>query len=287
MYVDKNLSNEQKLYFQNSKVRDEQGNLLKVYHGSGTQIEAFDPMFTSQGNDQYGSGFYFTTERRIADGYTRFRNVDIKGNEVEKLGGEDNPSIVEAYINLENPIYIDGTKELNLSNISIPKDIVFDIVKTLPTLYHSVDNEDEINPLSDYLEEFWICKPKAKEEFIPLIEDMVERYFQDTNLKELDLLFGKYGTELRKAVNKYMKHDGVIVDFKENRGNYVVAWFPEQIKDVKNLMPEKTPYLMDRSMNVRVENNKNRSIKSNIQLAKEMLSNKKQAKEVKAKEQER
>ena len=98
--MDETLSSEQKRYFQNSKVRDDKGNLLKVYHGTGTRITSFDPSFTGQGNDQYGSGFYFTTERKLAEEYTTLRSTGLNGQEREKLGGEDYPNVVEAYVNI-------------------------------------------------------------------------------------------------------------------------------------------------------------------------------------------
>ena len=243
--MDENLSAEQRQYFRNSKVRDDKGNLLKVYHGTGTKITSFDPAYTSQGNDQYGSGFYFTTERKFAEAYTTLRNTGRNGQEREKLGGEDYPNVVEAYVNIENPIYINnGIEEGDLSNVLIPNEIVYDIVKVLPSLYHGTNDDIEPNPLGDWVEDFWEANPQTDEEFQPLIKKMVEEYFQKTDLRDLDILFGKYGTELRKAVNKVMGYDGVIINFEDNQ--HIVAWFPEQIKDVKNLKPKNSPYLMDK-----------------------------------------
>lgn len=241
--MDETLSCEQRQYFRNSKVRDDKGNLLKVYHGSGTRIDSFDPAFTGQGNDQYGSGFYFTTEREFAEAYTTARIVGVDGQKIEKLGGENHPNVVEAYVNLKKPIYIsNGHEEQNLSNVLIPNELVYDIVKELPTLYHSVSDEIEPNPLGDYLKEFWEVDPQTKEEYRPLIKKMVEEYFRDTDLKTLDIFFGKYGTELRNAINKTMGYDGVIVKFRDSQ--HVIAWFPEQIKDVKNLDPKLSPHLL-------------------------------------------
>lgn len=249
--MDEALSSGQKEYFKHSKVRDDQGNLLKVYHGTGTKILSFDPAFTGQGNDQYGSGFYFTTERESAELYTTLRHVDKNGKESEKLGGEDYPNVVEAYVNIKNPIFIDGLEETNLSNVLIPNEFIYDIVKELPTLYHDINDEFEPNPLGDYVEESWEVNPQTKEEFQPLIKKMVNKYFQNTDLRTLDILFGRYATKLREAINQTMGYDGVIVSFRDNQ--HIVAWFPEQIKDVKNLEPKISPYLMDEQKSISKE----------------------------------
>lgn len=224
-------------------VRDSNGTLLEVYHGSGAEINSFDPSFTGQGNDQYGSGFYFTTEESFANAYTDKRMKDISGASMEKPGGENEPTVVKAYVNIKHPIFCNGSYELNLEHVLIPNEYIHDIVKTLPTLYHTADNEIEPNPLSDYFDQFWESDLQTIENFEPLIKEMVDVYFQDSNLKTLDILFDKYGTELRQAVYNTLGYDGIIVNFENSQ--HIVAWFPEQIKDINNLNPQFTSSLMD------------------------------------------
>lgn len=86
-------------WFGDSMVVDADGRPLVVYHGSGTTIDEFKYEFTGQGNDKSGSGFYFTTDKSQASGYTERR----LGGE-PKLGGDDNPSIVEGYLSIKNPV---------------------------------------------------------------------------------------------------------------------------------------------------------------------------------------
>lgn len=113
-------------YFKRSKVRNSDGNLLEVYHGTGTKIESFDPSFTGQGADQYGSGFYFTTDFRTALSYTTAKQTGDDGQLLPKLGGEDEPTVIRAYVDLENPILVNGSEYPNLRHIPIPIDAVFD-----------------------------------------------------------------------------------------------------------------------------------------------------------------
>ena len=54
-----------------SKILDENGEPLIVYHGTGTTINEFKYEYTNQGNDQYNSGFYLTNDYDTALGYTK------------------------------------------------------------------------------------------------------------------------------------------------------------------------------------------------------------------------
>lgn len=54
--------------FEDSKIRDEKGNLLKVYHGTSEDFEEFDiEKSGSKGNVAYGKGVYFTPYKEVAD----------------------------------------------------------------------------------------------------------------------------------------------------------------------------------------------------------------------------
>ena len=95
------LTKQQQEYFKDSKVRDENGNLLVMYHGTEANVGLPDDYwFTifdidkagSHGN-MLGDGFYFTSDRSHAEQYAH-----TKGN------------IYETYLNIKNP--------LNLNNFS-------------------------------------------------------------------------------------------------------------------------------------------------------------------------
>lgn len=97
--VKEDLSTKQEDYFKNSKIRDEKGNLIPVYHGSKeTDIKVFDPR---QGKSQFGEYKfgnavvnYFTKDKEVALGYT-------------ELGKEDD-NIYEVYLNIENPYIVNN-----------------------------------------------------------------------------------------------------------------------------------------------------------------------------------
>ena len=212
-------------HFKDSKVRDSDGNLQVVYHGTGTLISEFDDSFTGQGNDQFGSGFYFTTDKLQAEAY---QTASLPGK--EKLGGSDNPNLIAAYLNITNPIVAIG-ESLKESNVKLTASKVAKIIKQAP----NINNIDE-SPLGDTYDiweegiQEWMIKDAAK------------------NCKSLihleNTFFKDYPTEFRKAVNRVLGCDGVVHEFKSGIKHYV-AWFPEQIKIIsryktKDLIDEKT-----------------------------------------------
>jgi len=119
-----------KKWFGKSKVVDEEGNPLVVYHGMPSKLKGsfFDPKKTGEGHDVEGPGFYFTNERQEAAGYMR---------------GEKG-SVYDVYLKLENPI--DG-------NTRMPSR------KTLETLiakaHKSKSIDDMQNKFDADLDLFW------------------------------------------------------------------------------------------------------------------------------------
>ena len=81
------LSPEQNEFFMKSKVRDKNGNLLKMYHG--TPSGAFT---------KFKSGSYFTSNKEYADKYQNTGASSISTNKTI-----DNPKTYEVYLNIEKP----------------------------------------------------------------------------------------------------------------------------------------------------------------------------------------
>lgn len=235
----------QEEYFKDSKCRDEKGNLLQLYHGTGTTIEAFDSSFFGKGLEQYGSGFYFTTDYESAEGYAHERPKDTRtGREVEKFGGEDNPNVVEAYVNLRKPIIIDGKEHASLNHVDLKLTMtqIEHILMRSPNFYLS---SDEGNLLGDYLDYYWDkCEYlHNKSDFYPLIKDVANQYFANADLTTLSSAFNGHEAEFLQALNFYTGYDGIIVDF--GNASHVIAWFPEQIKSVDNERPLSSKYIQD------------------------------------------
>ena len=88
------LTAEQETYFKDSKVRDENGNLKVMYHGTSKGgFTSFDTYGSNYG--LMGTGSYFTDNKSIAESYTN----KGKGN---------NKQVYEAYLNITNPLDMDA-----------------------------------------------------------------------------------------------------------------------------------------------------------------------------------
>ncbi len=86
----KKLTENQRKYFADSKVVDQNGNLLPVYHGTGKDFTVFD-IRKSKPTGMLGQGFYFTSSKTEA--FSKYAKG--KGN------------VIEAYLNMKNPLYVD------------------------------------------------------------------------------------------------------------------------------------------------------------------------------------
>lgn len=85
-------------WFEGSKVVDDQGKPLKVYHGTANSFDEFSNEFVGKSlghpNDiNYQKGFFFTTDIEEAE----FVSKEAPGN---------NPTIIEAYINIKKPYIV-------------------------------------------------------------------------------------------------------------------------------------------------------------------------------------
>jgi hypothetical protein len=88
------LTKEQEAFFKDSKVRDENGNLLTMYHGTSSGGHTvFDPWGAKVG--LFGQGSYFTDNQSVAESYT-------------EKGRGNNQQIYEVYLNITNPIDMDA-----------------------------------------------------------------------------------------------------------------------------------------------------------------------------------
>ena len=83
------LSPEQEAFFKDSKIRDENGNLMKMYHGSTNgHITEFQP------------GTYFTKNKEYADGYQSESASSLTPSAYKTI---KDPKTYEVYVNAKNP----------------------------------------------------------------------------------------------------------------------------------------------------------------------------------------
>lgn len=89
------LSPEQETFFKDSKIRDENGNLMKMYHGSPNgHITEFRP------------GTYFTKNEKYANGY---QNPEASSISLSSFKEVNDPKTYEVYINSKNPFTLNDS----------------------------------------------------------------------------------------------------------------------------------------------------------------------------------
>ena len=110
----KTLSKEQQEFFKDSKVRNKDGNLLVVYHGSPRKFTVFD----SRKVTGYKNNFnFFTPDKEYSEG----------------VGFGGNGTVYKVYLNIQNPYYLnaDGQK---LGELDFDKDYWHNNEKVVGTL---------------------------------------------------------------------------------------------------------------------------------------------------------
>ena len=250
----------QEEYFKNTKIRNEDGSLMKVYHGSPNTFEAFDKNWVGRiHGESCGSGFNFTPDKEYA----------------EMLATGKNGMLVEAYVNI--------TKPLSSDEFTLTKDDVVDIVETLVSHFRDYSwdafSEAEIESLTENLFEFYDEKVgtvwandaqllteiedqfKNKlselENFSDILENYVNEHSEEiaeTYDEELDeYYFNEYEAvfgEVKATLNDYvygdLGYDG-FVGTSFNGSKVYVCLEPNQVKATDNLFPTKSNNFKDNS----------------------------------------
>ncbi len=133
------LSAEQQEYFADSKVRDENGNLKVMYHGTSKGGHTvFDTFGSNYG--LFGQGSYFTDNKGVAETYT-------------KKGKGNAPQVYEAYLNITNPMDMDAQADAEAWRKAFP-DAAFPDGGT---------NEDFYRAMEEYFQDEEYSKWEAAE----------------------------------------------------------------------------------------------------------------------------
>ena len=144
----KQLTSEQQEYFKDSVVRDENGNLKVMYHGTS---RGGHTVFDTYGSNYglFGTGSYFTDSKTIGESYT-------------KKGKGSNPQVYEAYLNIKNPLDMDAQADPAEWTNAFP-DADFP---------ESGTNEDFFRAVEEYYDDGYYYRFDAEEEIRNGLEGM-------------------------------------------------------------------------------------------------------------------
>lgn len=207
------LSQEQAEFFKDSKVRDENGNLLVVYHGTPNgNFFTFEYNKSRQTGTDYGKAFYFTTNLKNAKGYAkdnhkdpRIKEYELKRESLKKqiLAETDTTKRQELEKQFRN-VKVDGK-----SILEILYDVDYDTGGEVRQVYLNLVN--------------------------PLIADAQKKYHYEV-----------YPELFKQAIKN--GNDGIIVRNVDDSSKYgvglsdvYIAFSPEQIKLTTNETPTANP----------------------------------------------
>lgn len=205
------LSEQQQEYFKDSKVRDAEGRLKPVYHGSSAQFTKFSADFMSQNGSSEGQGFYFTDLKTMAQGY-------------EKGGGQ----LLEGYLDIKNPL---SDSEVTLTSAEV-KRLILAIDPTGDDLVLNYDSRGGMG----YPSRAWYNR--AVNDTLRMTMETSES--DSEILAELANGMGDPGTVL-KAAREVLGYDGYIVEGKYDNATVYVAFDSSQFKNVDNTNPTSNP----------------------------------------------
>ena len=205
------LSEQQQEYFKASKVRDAEGRLKPVYHGSAALFTKFSADFMSQHGSSEGQGFYFTDLKTMAQGY-------------EKKGGQ----LLAGYLDIKNPL---SDSEVTLTSAEVKR-----LIKAIdPTGDDLVLNYDSRGGMG-YPSRAWYERT---------VNDTL-RMTMETSESDSEILaelangMGNPGAVL-KAAREVLGYDGYIVEGKYDNATVYVAFDSSQFKNMDNLNPTSDP----------------------------------------------
>lgn len=205
------LTEAQQEYFAESKVRDEDGQLKTVYHGTGADFNTFSYDYMSQHGSMEGQGFYFTDSRSMAEGYQR-----------------DGGRVMEGYLDIRKPL---SDSEVTLTKAQLKK-----LIQAVdPTGDDVVLNYDPQGGMG-YPSKAWYNRSLAA-----TVNAIFDSSDSDSEILA-DLANSGAGTEtVVKTAREVLGYDGYIVQGKYDDADVYVAFESNQFKSVDNTAPTNDP----------------------------------------------
>ena len=209
------LSYGQQKYFAKSKVRDANGRLLVVYHGTDADFDAFDLSKAGKNGRQEGFGFYFAANQEITKKY---------GEKQKKV-----------YLNIEKPLY-DNRRTVTKAELRKFANALVD--------YQVTENGEDWRDtfISNYVDTYGTNRACAISQFVETIwefcendQDLIYEIANGSGMNyDVDTMEPFYN-----VLYQSIGYDGNISTWKHENGTdtIYVTFRPEQAKYVSNFDP--------------------------------------------------
>lgn len=199
-----------KKWFGDSKVVDENGQPLVVYHGTNADFEIFDYDKIGTNGTSEGVGFYFTDDIRTAEDYKK-----------------QNGNLIKSYVSIKKPLGYDS----HFLSFEDVKNIVYKAAELQSEEYEE-DLKDSF--VSNYADTYSMNFEDAVEETAYMI------YSEDKNDTDIlgEIAYSAGSEFANKAVKLVTGYDGIITNGYSNEGRgggtFYIPFTSEQIKSVDN-----------------------------------------------------
>lgn len=236
---DMSLSPQQQEFFKDSVVRDENGDLIPMYHGSNSDFTVFNKSKGGQSNKTAKVGFWFTPNKEGAEKWAS-----------QSWWGDNNPKVYETYLNIKNPyVYeqIDNSSQIARLEEQL-KNAEEEISSTYRGSLEYYDAYKKYNAIAKQIEDLSYTDPY--EQFRSHIYAMEGKSPSQANTGGVGMVMDNEDEAVKKYVEmlKNEGYDGIIIkgtsyDNKTlgGRNDQYVVFDPEQIKNVDNLNPTDNP----------------------------------------------
>lgn len=262
------LTKQQQEYFKDSKVRDENGNLLEVYHGTWNDFTIFDRKYLGSGSGDVGflgDGFYFATHDGEARYYgsksmavyldvkNPYNIKDLRNYNGEHFEGENS----NTYIEIKN--LVDMNDEWRIIKANSPFDVTYgEIADAVDDVINSIDVVEAGRDAENYKQFKVTINDRTK--FVSTIDSYnVDNVKADAMYDEMRNMFGyiessdviqsityesnfrrETGGEPIKSFSEILQelgYDGIFQGETASVTDEIVVFNSNQIKNVDNLNP--------------------------------------------------
>lgn len=217
------LTEQQQAYFKDSKVRDAEGNLLVVYHGSPSKFTMFDHRKLNTHGNAHGRGFYFTETKGLAESYN-------------KKGGQ----LFEGYLDIKNPMSEERVTIKRSALVRLIKESCKEQAKSLAADegYSSITEALPDTWVSNYVMTYGMNMDDVYREVADII--------YDSSNNDVDIIAemtnaGAGNEATLRLTRKILGYDGVIYTNEAYGGHEFVIFESNQFKNIDNKTPTTNP----------------------------------------------
>ena len=203
---DNELSKEQQEFFKDSKVVDEEGNLLVVYHGTTWDFNIFDKVKANVEND-FGQGFYFTNSDYDAENnYSGEEGIDLS-NRIKRLAEQ-----IEIIDEVDEKVALERARTILLGSENKILEVFLNITNPATNDTILIDREPFYE---NYNEEDFESYEEYEEQVESEFQDFLEETIYDIE-RILDFELDNYSNKnLKKLIYELSYENFSLYDVKE------------------------------------------------------------------------